>query len=109
MAAAGPIQDSNGLDRRALTEYLTVLEDIGRVRGLDGQYLVVSESGSEYLVDARLETCECPDHEFRGRECKHLKRVAYATGKRLVPPIVEPEDIAGELGEHCSGEPRWSE
>ena len=111
MAAAeskNALEDVDGLDLRALTQFLTVLEDQGRVRDRDGQYLVVSESGSEYLVDARFETCECPDHEFRDRECKHLKRVAYATGQRPIPPIVEPEDVAGELGEHCSGEPEWS-
>ncbi|MXV62096.1 hypothetical protein GS429_08480 [Natronorubrum sp. JWXQ-INN-674] len=101
-------QQTDGVDRRALTEYLTVIEDIGRVRGCDGQYLAVSESGSEYLVDARLMTCECPDHRFRDRECKHIKRVAFATGARPVPPIVDQEDVAGELGEHVSGEPRWA-
>ncbi|PGF16197.1 hypothetical protein CP556_08780 [Natrinema sp. CBA1119] len=109
MAAAEFLQaDVDGLDRRALSQYLTVLEDQGRVRDCPGQYLVVSESGSEYLVDARLEACECPDHEFRDRECKHIKRVAYATGERPVPPIVDRDDVAGELGEHVSGEPRWS-
>ncbi|WP_265112249.1 hypothetical protein [Halosolutus halophilus] len=101
-------EDVDGIDRRALTQYLTVLEDVSRVAGADGQYLVVSESGSEYLVDTRLKACECPDHRYRERECKHLKRVAYATGARPVPSVVDRDDIAGELGEHCSGEPRWS-
>ena len=108
MAAAESLQESvDGLDRRALTQFLTVLEDQGRVRDRDGQYLVVSESGAEYLVDARLMSCECPDHKFRDRDCKHIKRVAYATGQRPIPPIVDPDDVAGEFGEHCGGEPRW--
>ncbi|OVE83179.1 hypothetical protein [Natronolimnobius baerhuensis] len=106
MAAAE--QSVDGVDRRALTQYLTVLEDQGRVRDCPGQYLVVSQSGSEYLIDARLEACECPDHEFRDRECKHLKRVAYATGQREIPPIVDRGDVDDQLGEHCSGTPRWS-
>ncbi|WP_254533339.1 hypothetical protein [Natrinema gelatinilyticum] len=37
------------LDGRALTHYLTVLEDQDRVRGCRNLYLVVSESGREYL------------------------------------------------------------
>ncbi|WP_344222810.1 hypothetical protein, partial [Aeromicrobium tamlense] len=73
------------LDERALVEYLTVLEDQGRVRDRDGQYLVVSESGSEYLVDARLMACECPDHTYRDRKCKHIRRVAFAIGHERVP------------------------
>ncbi|AFO57024.1 MULTISPECIES: SWIM zinc finger family protein [unclassified Natrinema] len=102
------VPKTTGLDGRALTQYLTVLEDQGRVRSCDGQYLVVSESGSEYFVDARLEACECPDYEYRDRRCKHIRRVAFATGADSVPAPFEPDDIAGELGEHVSGEPRWS-
>jgi hypothetical protein len=112
MAAAesrdGAAQYASELDGRALTDYLTVLENQGRVRDCRGQFLVVSESGSESLVDARLEACECPDYEYRDRRCKHLRRVAFATGAEPVPPEFGPEDVAGELGEHVSGEPRWS-
>lgn len=99
------ISDQESIDveprtRKALEQYMTVLEDQGRVRGRDGQYLVVSESGREYLVDARLGTCECPDHEYRGVRCKHIRRVEFATGHHEVPPGV---DVAGNLGEHVSG------
>ena len=66
-------------DLRALTEYLTVLDDVGRVRGADGLYLVVSQSGSEYLVDTLEGACECPDAQYRGVECKHRRRVAFPT------------------------------
>lgn len=38
---------------RALTRYLTVLPETGRAKGADGLSLVVSQSGSEYLVDSR--------------------------------------------------------
>ena len=34
-------------DVRALTEYLTVLEDADRAAAADGLYLVVSQSGAE--------------------------------------------------------------
>ena len=52
-------------DVRALTECLTVLEDVGRVRGAEDLFLVVSESGSEYLVDRRTGRCGCPDAVHR--------------------------------------------
>ena len=63
---------------RALTQYLTVLADVGRAKGADDLFLVVSQSGTEYLVDRREGGCTCPDHEHRGVRCKHLRRVAFA-------------------------------
>lgn len=54
-------------ETRALTEYLTVLEDVGCVRGAADLFLVVSQSGTEYLVDARDGVCECPDAVLSGR------------------------------------------
>lgn len=83
--------DVDERDRRALTEYLTVLEDLGRARDADGLYLVVSQSGSEYLVDAHTGACECPDHEYRGVHCKHARRMAFATGDRPSVPRRRPE------------------
>ncbi|WP_247002153.1 hypothetical protein [Halosolutus gelatinilyticus] len=104
MAVTESVQEATDeLDRRALTQYMTVLEDVSRVRGCDGQYLVISQPGSEYLVDARLGVCECPDYRFRSRECKHLKRGAYATGQREIPAIIDRDDLDEQLGEHCSG------
>ena len=87
-------------DVRALTEYLTVLNDVGRVRGADGLYLVVSQSGSEYLVDSRTERCGCPDAKHRDPEggCKHVRRVAFATGDRSVPGV--DVDVDPQLGAH---------
>jgi len=98
--------DVNERDRRALTEYLTVLEDLGRARDADGLYLVVSQSGSEYLVDAREGHCECPDHEYRGGRCKHLRRVEFAIGECPVPEGVDREAIDEDLGQHVDGGPR---
>lgn len=99
--------DLDERDARALTEYLTVLEDLGRARGADGLYLVVSQSGSEYLVDAREDRCECPDHEYRGGRCKHLRRVDFATGARPVPIWADREAIDESLGQHVDGGPRF--
>ena len=51
--------------------------------------LVVSQSGSEYLVDARTDAYECSDHGYRGVYCKHARRVALATGEYPVPADVD--------------------
>ena len=87
-------------DVRALTEYMTTLPQGGDV------YSVTTESGSEYRVDALEERCTCPDYKHNlptdgGRErCKHLARVAFATGKRPVSKWASPEAVDSQLGEH---------
>jgi hypothetical protein len=95
-------------DARALTQYLTVLDDVGRARGAPELYLVVSESGSEYLVDTRGEegACECADHRHRGAQCKHLRRVAFATGEREIPPWVDTDALDEQLAEHVDATPQ---
>jgi len=100
-------QPPAGLDERdvrALTEYLTVLNDIGRGRGADNLFLVVSESGSEYLVDRRTGRCGCPDAEHRDPDggCKHVRRVAFVTGARPVPDGLQGVDP--QLGAHVGGQ-----
>jgi hypothetical protein len=105
-AATDDSIDLNERDVRALSQYLTVLDDYGRARDADGLYMVVSESGEEYLVDTRTDTCECPDHEYRGVRCKHLRRVAFATGAREIPAGVAC-DVDDQLGMHVhTGAPR---
>lgn len=98
--------DTDERDVRALTQYLTVLGDVGRARGADGLYMVVSQSGKEYLVDAQLGACECPDHEYRDARCKHLRRVAYATGAETIPAGVDVGTIDPDLGRHVDDGPR---
>jgi hypothetical protein len=85
---------------RALTQYLTVLPETGRAKGADGLYLVVSQSGSKYLVDDLEGRCTCPDHEYRHARCKHLRRVAFATGEQPIPAGVDGVDP--QLGEHVN-------
>lgn len=98
--------DLDERDVRALTEYLTVLEDVDRARGAEDVYLVVSQSGSEYLVDLRFKSCECPDAEHRDPDggCKHVRRVEFATDARRAPAWVDLDDVAGDLGEHVTSE-----
>ncbi len=106
-ATAG-VEAINEVDARALTEVMSVLEDIGRVRGADDLYLVVSASGREYLVDIRGEpACECPDYQYRGRRCKHIRRVLFAIGARPIPSWVDPDDVDDQLGEHVRADPIW--
>lgn len=109
MAAATADTEFVKRDARALTQHLTVLDRLGRVRDADGLFLVVSQSGKEYLVDARNARCECDDHKYRQTKCKHMRRVEFATGRREIPAWVDPDEVDESLGEHCAGEPRWAE
>lgn len=89
------------LDVRAATEYMTVLDDgDDRARGAPGLYTVTTQSGSQYLVDTGLPACECPDFEYRGRACKHIRRVMFATGRRALPEWVDEREVDPQLGAH---------
>lgn len=95
------------LDFRAVTEYLTVLDDGDvRARSAPGLYTVDSESGSQYLVDIEQEACECRDFEYRGdeRPCKHIRRAQFATGRREIPDWIDEDDIDPQLGMHVDEE-----
>lgn len=86
---------------RALTEKMTVLPETGRVKGADDLYLVVSESGSEYLVDTREGRCDCPDAHYNlesDERCKHERRVHYATGETAIPMWADTDAIDSHLG-----------
>jgi hypothetical protein len=84
---------------RALTESMVVLPEGGDV------FTVVGENqNGEYRVDAREGRCTCPDHKHRNARCKHLRRVAFATGERPIPTGVDGVDEL--LGEHTDGTAR---
>lgn len=87
-------------DVRALTEYMTVLDEGGDV------YSVTTESGREYRVDAREGRCTCPDHKHRDARCKHLRRVAFATGERPVPAWADTDAVDPQLGMHVDDGPQ---
>jgi hypothetical protein len=102
----GSIEQIEKSDARALTEALTV-------RPADGAGLYQVDSGSEggpdsYQVDARDGACMCPDARHRDRRCKHIRRVAYATGGKEIPAWARREKIDSGLGEHVDGTPRLS-
>ena len=85
-------------DIRALIEYMTVLSEGGDI------YTVVGQNGNgEYRVDAQKKRCTCPDHQYRGVECKHYRRVAFATGERPIPAWAGSDEVDPQLGEHVAG------
>lgn len=51
-----------------------------------GCYLVESQRDHEYTVDVPGQRCTCPDHQYRGAQCKHLRRVAIEISRDRVPP-----------------------
>jgi hypothetical protein len=63
--------------------------ELYRTRGLEihqtaeDLYLVPSCTGQGfYSVDYREETCDCPDFEHRGENCKHILAVGVHVAKR---------------------------
>jgi hypothetical protein len=92
-------------DIAALTEYMTVLESSPTLPDAPGMFSVVSASGSEYHVDLRSETCECPDHKYREVRCKHLRRCEYETGRRPLPAWLDRDDLPQDFARHVDAEP----
>lgn len=97
-------------DVRALTEYHTVLSDLGRVKDAEGLYLVVSQSGKEYLVEAHDGSCKCPDSQYHNPAggCKHSRRVEFAAGRRAISADMNRSAVDPGLGEHIEG-PRYAD
>lgn len=102
-------QESDGTDdveprtRRAVTEYISILEDGPGVDGADDLYLAVSHSGESYVLDHRTGACECPDAEYNlspGEKCKHQRRLEVILGEREIPDAIDPDDADPQLGIH---------
>jgi hypothetical protein len=86
-------------DVRSLTQYLTVIPEGGDV------YTVVSQSGSSYRVDARGSRCTCPDHQYNDARCKHIRRVAFETGREAIPSWVDPGAMPDDFAMHIDATP----
>lgn len=115
MSVTNPTQETVSIDdqltdreTRALTEYMTVLDDQGVVKDAEGMFEVVTESGSSYVVDISDAEphCTCGDHLHRGKNCKHINRVRFAIGLEALPMWIDADAIKGDLGAHVDGEPR---
>ena len=96
---SGDLEDIDGRDVRALTEYLFVEEF------RDGLYRVYSEDGSFQVVEPDLEACECHDMQFRNPKggCKHIRRVRFWTGARPLPDWADRDAMDPLLVEACEG------
>jgi hypothetical protein len=106
MAATTDATPLDDRDVRALTRRMSVLDDVGRVKDASMLYLVVSESGSEYLVDLYQESCECPDARYRDVRCQHIRRVEFHTGERKIPAwadrsAIDPFLLGAVAGGEC--------
>lgn len=107
--SADAIEPLDDIAVRALTETMSVIDWIDRARGAPGLYEVITQSGSQYLVDLATGSCECPDARYRDRRCKHLARVEFEVGEQEIPAWVDPDDVDRQLGRHVrEGEPRWA-
>ncbi|WP_136717640.1 SWIM zinc finger family protein [Halorientalis salina] len=50
-----------------------------------GVYRVDTHEDHSYSVDVPGQRCTCPDHRYRGAQCKHLRRVAIEITQERVP------------------------
>lgn len=99
-SADGEFEALDKRDARALTEYMSVLDDVDRARGAPNLFEVVSASGSSYLVDTQLGSCQCWNDKTTAGPCKHRRRVAFATGEREIPEWVNDDAVDEQLGIH---------
>lgn len=87
---------------RAVSEYMSVVQEAPDL------YTVVSESGTEYVVDLRGDpACTCADFQYRPEvdACKHILRARLETGRadvyrikgRLALAAVDAEEEAEAL------------
>jgi len=64
-----------------------------------GIYSVSTESGSEYTVDARQLTCDCPDFRYRSETvgtCKHIERCKLTLGVDPDPQLLEQREAMAD-------------
>lgn len=100
------LSDLEDRDIRALTEAMTVLGDRAPAPAdADGLYLVTSASGSSYVVEPTLGACECADAEYRDERCKHIRRVAFETGARVLPPMIDTDAVDDQFRQFVTPEP----
>jgi hypothetical protein len=91
---------SAGLDRQRVNRALGYIQ-AGRATLLADGTAVIRGNGETYYVNA--EGCECADHTFRGKVCKHqiarwlMLRVAQATLSPTPLPTLEPIPTDEEL------------
>ncbi|MFC6975835.1 hypothetical protein ACFQL1_15985 [Halomicroarcula sp. GCM10025709] len=99
--------DLDERDARALTQTMTVLDDIAPAPAdAPGLFHVTSGSGRSYVVDLDLGTCECLDYQVRNPPggCLHIRRVQFETGRREVPGWADISAIDEQFRQYVSAE-----
>jgi hypothetical protein len=92
--------------RRALEEPLSVvtLDGMPVETSDETVVMVVSGSGESYHVDAAVGRCECPDHEHRDAECKHIRRARVALGVEPIDSqVLAAVDVDDTLAANAPG------
>lgn len=86
-----PPRDLDSRSISALTELLFAFDDLGWAADAPGCWIVFSETGREYRVDAETGACTCDDAFYRRPEggCKHVRRVEFLTRRREIPEWVD--------------------
>jgi hypothetical protein len=80
---------------RALTEPMKVYEDDPETWS-DAEVAVYSEN-RRYLVNIDVGHCDCPDVQYRRRECKHLARARYALEEYSLPEWIQMDRVDDQL------------
>jgi len=88
-----PEADLDALERReyrARTNLMVVIPTLDRHGKATGEYAVITESASPYMVTFRVDrdvSCTCPDWQNRAPAggCKHIRRVIYEGKETPLP------------------------
>ena len=91
-AAANALTERGG---RALTDPIDVYADDPAASG--GGEVAVYSGGRRYIVDLEAGSCDCPDHTHRTAVCKHLRRVAFETGRWSLPKGMDVRSLDASL------------
>jgi hypothetical protein len=77
----------NARETRALELYRSRGPEIVCVAGEADVYLVPSQDGRRVyrVVYGEVESCSCPDHQYRGLNCAHIYAVGISLAKRRRP------------------------
>jgi len=100
--AASPTSNVSDRDKRALTETMTVnyWDDPGVYDHQVAVYSSHKEGGKwvteRYAVNPSAGICDCGDmvHRRPTEGCKHIRRVRFEMGERLIPPAIDTETLA---------------
>lgn len=56
----------------------------------DGGYYMTSQTDKNVMYEVSYFSCSCPDHQYRGSECKHIKAFRLVNPIKTITPSVMP-------------------